>query len=274
MDMDAATRLIDRYEGTLGGQLAVLAVMMLVWSKVQPRLRRAFETAHSKQPYWAALKNKRGGYMGTAGKELVGSSVSCLHHFLAGSLMLVGWALEGRTLYFRLGVLAEVAFELLDTIDMALGRGAWDSDDIKREAYVGMLAHHLPGIFLVFPLNIWCSCVELWQRCAMALELGGAISILFLCLRSILDDNKRLDRWLLLWLNIGAFAFLLWARFVVVTASMYVLIVAGLDIHCKTTYALIVGAILITTFNVMWAVDHLMEIRRALLRLGDKQKTA
>ena len=256
--------LILEFEGTLGGQLVVLAVMMILWSDMQPRLRHLFERFHSSQPYWAPLEVQH-AYFGSASKELVGSSVSSLQHFLAGSLMLIGWALDGHTLFFRLGVLAEVTFELLDTIDMALRRGMWQGNAIEREAYVGMLAHHLPGIFLVFPLNIWCSCVELWQQCAMALELGGEVSLLFLCVCGTLNKEKKLHQALLVALNIGALAFFVWARFLVVTPAMYTLIVEGREIHCKTTYALIVGAILMTLFNAMWAGDQMLQVVDAWL---------
>lgn len=240
---------------------------------MQPRVSRMFERFHSSRPYWAPLTARK-AYFGSASKELVGSSVSTLQHFVAGSLMLIGWALDGHTLFFRLGVLlAEVTYELLDTIDMAFHRGMWEGK-VEREAYVGILAHHLPGIFLVFPLNIWCSCVALWQRCAMALELGGGVSILFNCLRDPLNKEKKVHQVLLLALNVGAMAFFMWARFFVVTPAMYEIIVEGLKINCKTTYALIVGAILITLFNVMWAGDQMLQVVEALLLMGSKPKTA
>lgn len=180
--------------------------------------------------------------------------------------------------FFRLGVVTEVSFELLDIIDMMTHRGMWDDskDSIHSGAYISAIAHHLPGLCLVFPLNLWCSCVETWQRCALALELGGGVSILLICFREmIVVDNQDVSAALstsrrrrqqclkVLLVDVMSLLFLIVSRFLIVTPAMYQLILAGLAINCKTTYALIVGAILMTIFNLMWLADLIIKVSRS-----------
>ena len=138
------------------------------------------------------------------------------------------------------------------------GKGVWatGSCEIGRGAYAAIIAHHLPGIALVFPLNIWCSCVELWQRCALALELPGAVTLLLQCYKETLEVqlNKGSPHFLLLLINMLTMILFVWARFFVVTPAMIELVTEGLKIHCRTSYALVGGAFMMTMFNIMAAI--------------------
>jgi hypothetical protein len=285
--MDPLPDAILKYERTLWGQLIVLIVFSLLWNAIKPTIRRWLFRYHSSHPYWEECQ-KRTGYFGPCSKELMWNSLSCVQHFLAGSLMVLGWAFgeaappwsddqDQILLFFRLGVIAEVSFELLDILDMIHARGMWattpDNPKIHPGAYVSAIAHHLPGLFLVFPLNLWCSCVGIWQRCAVALELGGGMSILLLCYReSLIGEGesaaaaaaKRLE---LLLVDLASLLFLMWVRFFVVTPAMYEIGRAGLDLHCKTTYAVIVGAVFMTTFNVLWCIDNVLKVVHSGLQL-------
>ena len=283
------SKLIHQYEGTLKGQLVVLISFCLIWSRIKPKLHQTLHEFHSSQPYWKAIQ-ERSGYFGPCSKELMWNSLSCLQHFLAGLLMAFGWAFgevapdtvwevdpERRILlFFRLGVVAEVAFELLDILDMIHAQGMWattkQNPKIHPGAYVSAIAHHLPGLCLVFPLNLWCSCVGLWQRCAVALELGGGVSLIFLCYREMLlgegtAASSSSSQLKILLTDLASLIFLVWARFLVVTPAMYEISKAGLGINCKTTYAVIVGAILMTIFNIMWFIDVSLKVYNSAVLL-------
>jgi hypothetical protein len=166
-------------------------------------------------------------------------------------------------IFFRLGLILEVSFELLDTLDMIQSKGVWKqspgSPDIHPGAYLSTIAHHVPGLCLAFPLNLWCSCVGLWQIIAISLELGGFASILLVCIRDsmIVDENVMTlaTRLKIALVDLASLVLLLWVRFTVVTPAMYEICKAGLEDQCKTTYAVIVGAVLLTVFNVLWLVD-------------------
>lgn len=244
--------------------------MALLWSAVRPPLQRALYKHNSSQPYWEFLQGRKGNF-GPASKELMWNSVAFFQHLLAGSLMLVGWwggEKRGETLLcFRLGVLTEVSGEVLDMVEMVQGKGVWatGSSEIGRGAYAAIIAHHLPGIALVFPLNIWCSCVELWQRCALALELPGAVTLLLQCYKETLEVqlNKGSPRFLLLLINMLTMILFVWARFFVVTPAMIELVTEGLKIHCRTSHALIGGAFMMTMFNIMAAIPLFVDVKRS-----------
>jgi hypothetical protein len=70
--------------------------------------------------------------------------------------------------------------------------------------------------------------------------------------------------WNDLCLDIFSFLGFVWARFWVATPLMVILIQSGLEIHCMTTYALIVGGSLMTVFNVMIVIDYGIKIFASL----------
>ena len=280
--LNSLTKFLVQYEGTLLGQLAVLVGLCLLWYRVKPKLHHSLQGFHSSQLYWKDVQ-KRTGYFGPCSKELMWNSMSCLQHFLAGSLMAIGWVFgevkpdtiwevdpERRMLmFFRLGVVAEVSFELLDIIDMINAQGMWattkENPKIHPGAYVSAIAHHLPGLCLVFPLNLWCSCVGLWQRCAVALELGGGVSGFLLCYRETLLGEGAGSRVKIFLTDVASLLFLMWARFLVVTPAMYEISKTGLEVNCKTTYAVIVGAVSMTIFNIMWLIDVILKVYNSAL---------
>jgi hypothetical protein len=78
--------------------------------------------------------------------------------------------------------------------------------------------------------------------------------------RKILNDTP----WNNMCLDLFSFLGFAWARFWVATPLMVTLIRTGLEIHCMTTYALIVGGSLMTLFNTMIVVDYVMKIFASL----------
>lgn len=173
--------------------------------------------------------------------------------------MTAGWALNGQTLLFRLGVLTEVSIEVLDIHDMLLSKGLW-SDKPRIEAYAVTLAHHLPGIGLILPLNLWCSCVDTWQRIAIAMELVGGVLLIANALRKILKSTPYHH------LVLDTFSLLCWtyARFYVASPLMIDLIKTGLECKCKPTFALIIGGSIMTIFNMMIVMDFILKINASL----------
>ena len=156
-------RWVFRYEESLLVQLFAIALVSLAFHVLLPKIRSAFESFYEKQSFYSTRRMEKMGYFGPVKTELKYDSGSAFHHICAGSLMAAGWYLEGQTLLFRLGVMTEVSIELLDILDMIFHRGLWATvpPELGFQPYFVMLAHHLPGIGLILPLNLWCSCVEI-----------------------------------------------------------------------------------------------------------------
>ena len=263
-------RWVLRYEETLVGQMMVLVALMGAYSIALPKVRQAFENFYATKSFYSSRRMDGSGHFGPLRLELKYNSGTAFHHVCAGLLMAAGWVLQGQTLLFRLGVLTEVSIELLDIFDMIVSRGLWASDNpIRPEAYFCVLAHHLPGIMLIFPLNLWCSCVEIWQTIAIAFELVGGLMLTANVVSQMWDNTP----WNNLCLDILSLLCFLWARFWVATPLMVILIQSGLEIHCVTTYALIVGGSLMTVFNVMVLIDYGIKISKSLSAIYATRQT-
>jgi hypothetical protein len=263
-------RWVFRYEETFVGQMIVLLALTVGYNIALPKVRQAFENFYSQKSFYSSRRMDGRGYFGPLKTELKYNSGSAFHHVCAGLLMAAGWVLQGQTLLFRLGVLTEVSIELLDIFDMIASRGLWATDNhIRPEAYFVVMAHHIPGIMLIFPLNLWCSCVEIWQKIAIAFELVGGLMLATNVLRQILDVTP----WNNVCLDIFSLLSFMWARFWVATPLMVILIQSGLEIHCVTTYALIVGGFLMTVFNLAVLIDYGIKIFASLSAISEIQKT-
>jgi hypothetical protein len=79
-------------------------------------------------------------------------------------------------------------------------------------------------------------------------------------LGTMLNDTP----WNNLCLDILSLLGFMWARFWIATPLMVILIKSGLEIHCLTTYALIVGGSLMTVFNVAVLIDYGIKIYMSL----------
>lgn len=254
-------RWVFRYEESVVGQLLIIALLMVTFNYILPKIRTGFEKFYSRREFYADPRMEGTGYFGPLKMELKYDSGSAFHHLCAGLLMTAGWMLHGQTLLFRLGVLTEVSIELLDIFDiMIYSRGLWAAANLGAELYLVMLAHHLPGVGLILPLNLWCSCVEIWQQVALAMELVGGFILVNNVLKRIVNDTS-LNR--LLFDTLSLFGWV-WARFWVATPLMVGLVRAGLEIDCKATYGLIVGGSIMTLFNAMITIDYLMKIHSSL----------
>lgn len=208
-------RMVFKYEESLIGQLLILSFFFLAFDYQLPKIREAFDSFYQQHAFYKAKRMSKNGYFAPIKTELKFDSGSAFHHILAGMFMLAGWALNGQTLLFRMGVLMEVSCGLIDIRDMVLRRGLW-AHNFRADACLCMLAHHLPGIGLILPLNLWCSCVDIWERIAIGMELGGGIGLVISVFRKVVDD----DPFKHLLLDILAMNAWIYARFVLAMPLM------------------------------------------------------
>jgi len=203
-------------------------------------------------PFFERAKMRKGVIATDAQSDSVYCINLAIHHLLAGSIMLVGWALSMPQVWDR-GYCMEVGYEVGEIVAMIARLYPYHNDSIKKELKYALAFHHCVG--LVVPFFIFASDLHEYPHLQsiaawMVLQAGaGACVVVYI---HSLDFTKDMAKAAIM-NNINV-AFFLWTRYYVVPKEALALLDylrANESIYSSSThYVLYASAAALLLFNL------------------------
>jgi len=251
-------------------ELAFWLSLFLVYFSVGSELLRSILRT---KEFWHAnsLKTKAGIFCWNAQDDVILLTLLGIHHGSAGLMCALG-VMNNDANMWRHGYLWEVAFELGDLISMLVRLYPYKLDNVKMDAQIGMIFHHLAGVFfsaLILEAGLHHNGhvreIAFWLLVGASVSCWVAIRQAFLCLTTQILQATMVYAF--------GVAFFCYCRlYVLPTESYLVMQDVNADPELAGTWfatLLPVYFWLLTVFNLLILADAIPKLIRHFQRLGD-----
>jgi hypothetical protein len=149
---DAINLNVEWPPATIAELITMTVISVFIWQFFY--VRRLMPAIHNwavRQPFYSSLAHRSGHLAGNGQDDITLMFVLAVHHIIAGTLTVLS-SIYRKPFLFRMGAMLEFGFEVADT--SAMMSGHWPHVREKESPLMkfALFAHHLPGLFLMFPV--------------------------------------------------------------------------------------------------------------------------